>query len=260
MITTALTETSRERSPNFQARAAGFLWLMTILTGSFAFFVISKSYVTGDPAATAAYLRAHETMYRLAFVINLVATACYLGVTVFIYILLKIVNKNVALLGAFFSLAGCAVGLSSALFLLAPLSILGSASLGAFTPAQLQAQALTALSLSLQSNDIGMTFFGLHVITIGYLIRRSTFLPHILGALLFLTGVCYLTNSVSDFLILPFRTYLMPFVAIGGLLGEGSLTVWLLAKGIDVHRWQKQAGVSAGWRPPRAVHIEPVST
>jgi hypothetical protein len=99
------------------------------------------------------------------------------------------------------------------------------------------------VTLSLHVSDIGLVFFGLHVLTVGYLIRQSTFLPRILGALLAVAGVCYLTNSFANFLSLPFKAYLMPFVAAGGLLGEGSMTVWLLVKGVNEQRWNEQASL-----------------
>ena len=175
----------------FKARAAGFFWLMTILTGMFAFLAGGRFVVSGDAAATAANILAHEALYRLAFVANLIATACYLTVTLLIYVLLKPVNRNIALLGAFFSLTGCATGVVSGFLYLAPIGILGSAQyLSVFSVEQLEALALTFVTLSLQANDIGLVFFGLHVLSIGYLIRRSTFLPRILGALLAVTGLC----------------------------------------------------------------------
>ena len=39
MSTTVMTKRIAEESPLFKARAAGFFWLMTILTGMFAFLV-----------------------------------------------------------------------------------------------------------------------------------------------------------------------------------------------------------------------------
>ena len=229
-----------------RARAAGFFWLMTILTGMFAFVTGGRFIVPGDAAATATNIMAHESLYRCSFVANIIATACYLAVTLLIFFLLKPVNRNIALLGAFFSLTGCAAGAVSGLAYLAPLNILGGAKyLSVFSVEQLQALALTFAKLSLQANDIGLVFFALHVLSIGYLIRRSTFLPRVLGALLIVTGVCYLTNSFANFLSLPFRAYLLPFVALGGLLGEGSLTVWLLLKGVNVARWKEQATAAA---------------
>ncbi len=231
-----------ETSPLFKARAAGFFWLMTILTGMFAFMAGGKFIVSGAAAATAANILTHESLYRWAFVANLIATVCYLVVTLLVYVLLKPVSRNLSLLAAFFSLIGCAIGAVSCLFFLAPLAVLGGAQyLTVFTVEQLQAQALTFLNLSALANDMGLAFFGLHVLTVGYLIRRSTFLPRILGVLLVITGMCYLTNGVASFLSLPFRAYLLPFVAAGGLLGEGSLSLWLLVKGVNVPRWEEAA-------------------
>src|SRR5438045_2833437 len=166
---------------------------MTILTGIFAVLIGGKFVVLGDAATTATNIMANETLYRLSFAANIIASACYLTVTLLIYVLLKPVNRNIALLGAFFSLTGCATGGLSGLLFLAPLNILGGAKyLSVFSLDQLQALALTFVTLSLQANDIGIVFFGLHVLSIGYLIRRSIFLPRILGALLIVAGICYL--------------------------------------------------------------------
>ncbi|HEX4630890.1 MAG TPA: DUF4386 domain-containing protein [Chthoniobacterales bacterium] len=224
---------------------AGFFWLMTIITGMFGFVAGGRFVVAGDAVTTAANIINHEGLYRLAFISNLVATGCYLAVTLFIYQLLKPVNRTVAAFVVLFSLMGCAAGLVSSLLFLAPLDFLSGASyLSTFTAGQLQSLALSLLTLSLRLNDIGMAFFGLHVFSIGYLIRKSTFLPRILGTLLFVAGACYLASSFANFLSLPFRVSLTPFVALGGLVGEGSLTAWLLAKGINVPRWNEQAAAN----------------
>ena len=241
-----LTQPVAGSSPLFKARMTGFFWLMTIITGMFGFIAGGRFIVAGDAASTAANVIDHEFLFRLAFCANLVATACYLAVTLFVYQLLKPVNRTVASFVVLFSLMGCATGLVSSLLLLAPLNFLGGATyLSTFTLPQLQALALTFFTLSLRLNDIGMVFFGLHVLSIGYLIRKSTFLPSILGTLLFVTGICYLTNSFATFLDLPFKSYLLPFVAIGGLLGEGSLTGWFLVKGVIVERWNESAAAPA---------------
>ncbi len=97
MSTAVMTGPIEEGSPRPRARAAGFFWLMTILTGAFAMFAGS----------------------RVALAANLTATACYLAATVLLYGLLKPVNRSVSLLAAFFSFAGCAIGASSSLFRLA---------------------------------------------------------------------------------------------------------------------------------------------
>ena len=239
-----MMEPIAEPSPRFKARMAGVFWLMTILLGGFAAFSGDKLVVSGDAAATATNVLTHESLFRWVIVANLIATVCYLAATLLVYVLLKAVNRNLSLLAAFFSLAGCAISGVGFVLNLAPLAVLGGAPyLSVFKVEQLQALALIFLKLNAQAFNIGMVFFGLHVLSVGYLIFRSTFLPRILGVLLAITGLCYLTNSFANFLSLPFKAYLFPFVAAGGLLGEGSLTVWLLVKGVNVQRWKEQASL-----------------
>ena len=246
-----------EPLPQSIARAAGVFWLMTILTSAFAFAVGGRFFVPNDAAATAANVVAHESLYRMAFSANIIATACYLAATLLVYVLLRPVNRDISLLAAFFSLIGCAVGAVSCLLFLAPVGILaGAQGASAFTVAQLQTQALTFLELSARANDLGLVFFALHVLCVGYLIRRSTFLPGFLGILLTLTSVCYLANSFATFLALPFRSFLMPFVAAGGLIGEGTLTFWLLIAGVNSVRWVEQASSASQCCAPSALPIE----
>src|SRR5438552_3656696 len=110
MSTGVMTERITETSPRFKARAAGFFWLMTIVTSMFAFLAGGRFVLAGDAVTTATNVLAHESLYRLAFAANLIATACYLAVTLFVYVLLKPVNRDISLLAAFFGIAGCAMG------------------------------------------------------------------------------------------------------------------------------------------------------
>ena len=87
----------------------------------------------------------------------------------------------------------------------APLFLLGSAHyLTALQTDQMQTLALVSLRLHALGYNIGLVFFGFHCLLIGYLIYRSDFLPRILGALMAIAGLCYLTNSFANFLSPPF--------------------------------------------------------
>lgn len=85
-----------------------------------------------------------------------------------------------------------------------------------------------------------LVFFGFYCLLIGYLILRSTFLPRILGALMVFAGLGWLT-----FLSPALARALSPYNFAPGLIGEGVLTVWLLAVGVNAQRWTEQAGVTA---------------
>jgi hypothetical protein len=230
--------TDPETSPRLKARIAGAFYLLTIPTAILAeLFVRGQVVVSGNAAATATNILAHEPLFRLGFASDLIATACYIAVTALFYGLFKPVNRSLSLLAAFFSLVGCAIGAFSCLFHLAPLVVLGGAPyLSVFKLEQLQALALMFLKLRAQASNIGIVFFGFYCLLIGYLVFRSTFLPRILGVLMALAGLGWLT-----FLSPPLANYLSPYNLAPGLLGEGSLTLWLLVAGVNTAKWSELA-------------------
>jgi hypothetical protein len=142
---------------------------------------------------------------RLGLVAGLIAGACYIAVTLLFYDIFKPVNRSLSLLAAFISFAGCAIGPLS-LFQLVP------------------------------SHINSLVFFGFYCLLIGYLIFRSTFLPRVLGALMALAGLGWLT-----FLSPPLANHLSPYIFAPGILGEGSLTLWLLVIGVNPQRRKEQA-------------------
>src|SRR6059036_3744127 len=145
-----------EVSPRITARIAGAFYLLVFVTGGAAFTVVDRLVVSGNPAATATNILAHEASFRLGWTLNLVATACYIVVTALFYVLFKPVNKTLSLTAAFFSLVGCAIGGLSSVFQLAPLLILKSAQAqSVFSPAQLQTLAYTFFQLN---GGVGLVF------------------------------------------------------------------------------------------------------
>ena len=179
----SVMERISEDSPRVKARIAGFFYLGTFLTG-----ILALASANGRVIA------------------NLLATACYIVVTLLFYDLFKPVNRSISLLAAFFSLVGCVLGVLNTFQLL---------------PFELN----------------NLVFFGLYCLLIGYLILRSSFLPRILGVLMAFGGMGWLT-----FLSPSLASYLAPFNFIPGILGEGALTLWLLVVGVNVPRWKAQAG------------------
>ena len=225
-------------SPLFKARMGGFCWLMCFLTSIYPLMISGRLIVAGDPATTAANLLANEALFRSGTAALLISTAFYVAATLFVYEVLKPVNRSLSLLAAFFSLVGCAVGALSCLFDFVPFILLkGAPYLSGFTVEQLQGLSYMFLVVRARANDIGLVFFGLHCLGIGYLILRSTFLPQIIGALMVVAGLGWLT-----FLSPPLAQSLAPFNMLPGAVGELSLTLWLLIKGVDVQQWREQAG------------------
>jgi len=105
---------------------------------------------------------------------------------------------------------------------------------------QLQALTLMFLKVRVQGNNRGLVFFGLHCLGAGYLILRSSFLPRAIGALMVFAGPGWLT-----FVFPALANSLAPYNMIPGGVGELSLTLWHLAKGVNIPRWREQARAAA---------------
>ncbi len=163
-----MDERIAEASPRPKARVTGVFFLLYFLTAVSGELLIRGIIVSGDPAATAANILAHERLFRLSAAVALIATALYIAVTVLFYGLFKPVNKTVSLLAAFFSLVGCAIQAFGGLFRAAPLVVLeGSPYLSVFKLDQLQAMALMSIKLNVQATYIYLAFFGLFNLLIG---------------------------------------------------------------------------------------------
>jgi hypothetical protein len=236
--------THSSMSPKRTARLAGALWLICILTSMFSYALDSRLIVYRDAAATAANIAAHETQYRVAFLAVLCSAAAYVGVTALMFNLLKSVGRNGSLAAALFGVTGIAVGSAGWLAHAAPMVLLpGDASLATLPASQLQAISLAALKLQMPAFSIAMIFFGMQVGLLGILIARSGFLPRALGALLSAGGCAYIISSCASLVAPSLGSQLVPFVVPIALLGEGSVTVWLLVGGVNEQRWPQQAEI-----------------
>ena len=230
-------------SPRRLARLAGALYLVNIIGGAFAIGVVPALLFTSDPATTAANIQAHELLYRSGLAAHLVVTVTNVPLAVIFYELFKVVNRRLALLGAFFILVGTAIEAAGLLDQFTPLVLLGGEPYASALPAA-QLQALAQLSVDLSSIDYTLhtVFFGADIICFAYLILRSAFLPQTIGILLAIDGLTYLAYSFTALLAPGFAAQLDPWIRLPALLGEGSLCLWLIVVGIDVERWKKWAG------------------
>src|SRR5262249_17411197 len=144
------------------------------LTGVPLLFISSRIVVQGDAAATAANIIAHRSLFQLRIAMDLLGGMCYVVVTALFYVLFRAVNRSVSLTPAFFSLVGCGIGAIGNAFEVGPLMLLGGAPyLRAFTTEQLQGLSYTFIRLHQQTFNIGLVFFGVYCLLIGYLIVKS---------------------------------------------------------------------------------------
>jgi hypothetical protein len=245
------TKRIAEVSPRSKARIAGLCYVLMFPTGGLAMFVRGRLVVTGDAAATAANILAHEPMFRLAFAGDLLVVVIYVVFTALLYDLLKPVSRSVSLLAAFLSLMGCATQAFACLFELAPVVVLGREKyLGVFKVEQLQSLAYLSLKMFSHAYGISLVFFGFYNLVIGYLVFKSTFLPRTLGVLMAASCLVGMT-----FLWPPFATEYFRYLLVLDL-GEALLVLWLLVLGVNAKRWWEQAAAAEQSRSQRAARAE----
>ena len=240
-----MTDHSVETSPQVYARIGGALYLMNIILGIFGeAFVRDRIIVSGDAAATAANITSMESLWRFGIASEFLALICAVGLAMIYFFLLRPVSKELNLLATFLRLVSITVQAVAVLNLVAALFPLGNAaSLKAFTKEQLY--ALSSLAIRTHSHGFGVALLllGFCFLIHGYLIFRSGYLPKVLGILIQVAGLCYLTNSFALILAPALANRLFPAILLPAFVGEASLCLWLLVKGVNVPIWNERIGM-----------------
>lgn len=218
---------------------AGFGYLIIFLLGISAnFFVLQNLIVPEDAAATVNNIMSNEWQFRLGILGFIVMVIFDVVVAWALYVLLKPVNRSLSLLAAWFRLVNATIFGIALYNLFSVLQLLGSANyLMAFETGQLQVQVMLFFNAFNYTWLIGLIFFGIHLFILGYLILMSGYIPRILGVLLMIAALGYLIDSFANFLLPSYTDYeiiFMLIVVIPGVIGELSLTLWLLLKGTKI--------------------------
>lgn len=170
---------------------------------------------------------------------------CDVTLAMILYVLLKPVNKNLALLGAFFRLTFVGFYAVTKLFEVAALVALGQDSyLSVFEPQQLHALASMLLKVHSLGYGVSFLFFGFCCGLFGYLIKNSAYLPTSIGVLLLIGGCGYIVFSLAQMLAPALAAKLLfPWLILPAFVAELGLCLWLLIKGINVPKWEARVQV-----------------
>ncbi len=217
------------------ARVAGVAMLLSIVFGILGEMILpDRIVVARDAAATAAHITGNPTLFRLTFAAYLVEGICDVALCVFFYVLLRPVNRELALLSAFFGIASMvtyAVAQSS--FFASSLVLGDSPGMAAFTSDQRSALAYLAIRISGTIAWLFLCLYGIATMIRGYLIARSRYLPKILGILLVVGGAGFVLRSATYLLAPKWSSALLLLpMALAGI----ATMLWLLIRGIDPAR------------------------
>lgn len=217
------------------ARIAGLIYLSMIFVAPFAMlYVPSKLIVRGNATATADNILAHETMFRLSILGDLIGQVIFICLGVAFYRLLRDVNKTWALLLFGFVLTSAAVCFLNVINDIAALLLFrGGEFLSVFDKPQRDALAMFFLRLYNYGQFIAEIFWGLWLFPLGLLIYRSGFIPRLIGAWLMINCFAWIVLSLTA--LFSQQNYNALFGYLQPVLfGEMALMLYLLIRGANV--------------------------
>ena len=212
------------------ARTTGLLYLGLAVTGLLSFMLIrNQLFVAGDPGATVANLTEHEFLARLGIVMEMGVVITQALVALWFYRLFARVNAFAAGSIAAFGLVNAVAILGSAALLATALDVSQDASLTVSGGVAATSQLLYVVSGHLWT--IGGIFFGLWLIPMGWLARRSGWMPSVLGWFLMIGGVGYVLDALLSYL-LPQAGPMLNLITLPATVGELWMVGYLCLLGV----------------------------
>ena len=171
---------------------------------------------------------------RLGLVVALITGFLFLVVAWGLFVLLRPVNRNLALL--FLVLNAVGVAIQGAAFLALVSALLqgdAASSMGAFSAAQLEGLAYLSIGVYKAGWVTAQLFFGTWLFPLGYLVYKSGFLPRFLGVLLVLDGIAVMIWFLQALLLPDYPAIRYPGLVVS-FIAEVGLALWLFVKGVTV--------------------------
>lgn len=222
------------------ARIAGFCYLIVIAAGLFSeVFVRQTLRVSNDALTTAHNIQTNEMLYRWGLVADLINFVLGIPTILILYHFFKKSNKIILQIALALVIIQTAIIAVNLLNQITPLLLLSNDTyLNTFQQNQLATLSLLSLNIQAQGYGIGLVFFGFYCILIGYAIFITNAIPRIIGVGYAIAGLCYLINSFTMLLSKGFVNPMFIYLAIPIFIGELSLCLWLLIRGIDITKFE----------------------
>jgi len=218
---------------NRKARIAGFIYFLLTLVAPFRLIYLPNVlFVTGNAAATAANIAAHETLFRLGIFGDMLCGVILIFLTLALYRLFEAVNRKQAVLMVLLGgVLPAAIYFFNVLNDVAALLLVrGADFLSVFNQGQREALAMLFLRLHAQEVSAAEILWGLWLFPLAMLVLRSGFLPRLLGYWLILNGSAYVAQSFA-WAMLPQYQDTISGIAFPFQFGEIAFMLWLLIMG-----------------------------
>ncbi|MFC1539172.1 DUF4386 domain-containing protein [Candidatus Latescibacterota bacterium] len=210
------------------ARVAGFMFLFILTDVMLNWVLFSKFIVPKNVMATATNIINNELLFRVGIANELILAVCAVVLAISLYIMLKMVNRNLALLALFWKLAEGIIMAVIALLNYIVLQILnGKASLTVFEPEHLHALVGFFINMHDTLYSIPMVFLGLNLTLFSYLFYKSKYIPRMIAGLGILSYTLVFIFAFVNILTPSFPGMIL---VVPSIFFELIIGIWLLFK------------------------------
>jgi len=229
------TITDKSHRQTATVRAAGLTYIIIIVIGVLnSIFIDSRLIFYEDITQTINNILANEFLFRFGSACALILYVLVIILSVLLYIILKSVNKNLALLAMVFRIGEALLGLTTVLISFIVLGLLNNQfNVTSIDNEQLNILIAALLDLRTTGLYIVILLVGLGGTLFFYLFYKSLYIPKILSIWGVLT---YLSMIILSFIgiLFPEHPDIIEIVLYGlGTLFELSIGFWLIIKGLN---------------------------
>jgi len=198
-----MTIANIDASQRTAAKVAGFSYLFTFAIVVFANFGIYDKLVVADSVAeTATNILANETLFRIGIACDLVYGLAFVAMLTALYVILKPVDRSLALLSTFWQLVYAVAWVLLTLKFFDALRLLSADYLRVFEAERSQALARMFLSARFDRYYGGLLFYALGATVTSYLWFKSRYVPRALAAV-GVAACAWCTVCAFAFLVFP---------------------------------------------------------
>ncbi|WP_350292732.1 DUF4386 domain-containing protein [uncultured Croceitalea sp.] len=223
------------KSTKKDARIAGLLYLITVLSGVISLVYVPSELIVWDNAAeTYNSIVSNESLFKLGILSDVILYTTFIFLSLALYKLLRRTNENIARTMVILVLISVPISFVNLISKLDILSLINEAEVLKHIDLNLQYSQMMAL---LESHNNGILlveiFWGLWLFPFGYLVYKSGIIPKIMGVFLMIACFGYLADFLGYFLFPEdFGETVIPTISsISQALGEMGICLWLLIMG-----------------------------
>jgi len=216
------------------ARVAGWWYLVLAIGAGYSWTYITKTFVSESAVSTVQNILATEIQYVLSIIASTVGQIGFVFLALSLYRLFKNVNQTQARLMVTLVVISVSVMFVNIIFQTSALVFLQRTHyFQVFSTAQIGELATLLLHLNIIGVYVVDIFWGLWLLPLAYLTYHSNFFPKIIAYVLVISAVGYMVDSLSFLINQDLHTALRNYLSIPEALGEVTMLLWLLIKGVS---------------------------